>query len=142
MTLLERTIKILQEATATAVRANAATSADTATARSRFRMAFTLKTCTQPRLLTPLQDTLLTALRAANLRAASRALPTRIDKWTVLASPFVHKTARSQLERRKAGRSVVVEGVETEECRERLLWWVKRIVPADVELEIEVTERL
>ena len=146
---LEKTIKVLQEVIST----SAITTAKSPSAisnsiskpgyRSRFALTLKFTSCTQPRLLSPFQAALKDTLTEANFACLSnRCLPTQLQKWTVLASPFVHKTARTQLERRRAGREMRVEGIETEECRERLIWWIKRIVPADVELSITVHERM
>ncbi len=137
--MLEKAIKVLQELPPLSQTKLASVSPKS---QSKFALSFKFKTCTKPLLLEAFQSALYRGLTAAALGPIHRfSSPTKLEKWTVLSSPFVHKTARTQFERRTAEKGLQMEGIETEECRERIIWWVKRIVPDDVELEIQVHER-
>ena len=69
------------------------------------------------------------------------ALQPTYDRWTVLSSPFVHKTARTQFERRTHGRAMRVEGIWKEEVVAKYIWYLNRHVPNEVELSIKLHER-
>lgn len=62
------------------------------------------------------------------------APPTATQRWTVLASPHVHKTARTQFERRTHTRQLQVCNLEPGLAR-RLLWYVRLHSPPDVSVD-------
>ncbi|PJF19921.1 hypothetical protein PSACC_00264 [Paramicrosporidium saccamoebae] len=65
------------------------------------------------------------------------ALPTRIQRWSVLSSPHVHKTAWTQLERRVHRRVFGVYGMH-EEVIPKFIWYVERHAPPDMKLEFSI----
>jgi small subunit ribosomal protein S10 len=69
-------------------------------------------------------------------------LPTAIERWTVLSSPFVHKTARTQFERRTHRRVLLLAGIHDRSVLERLTWYLGRHVPVDVQLRLTAIEHL
>lgn len=66
-------------------------------------------------------------------------LPLRTQKWTVLSSPHVHKTAWTQLERRTHSRALRVYGI-TGELLRRYIWYLQQHCPPDVQLECQLHE--
>lgn len=71
------------------------------------------------------------------------ATPLRMEvqKWSVLSSPHVHKTAWTQLERRSHGRVVQMKGLSGELAR-RIIWYLQQHAPPDVQMECEMHEYL
>jgi ribosomal protein S10 len=61
-------------------------------------------------------------------------LPLRIQKWSVLSSPHVHKTAWTQLERRTYARGVSIRGLQGDALK-RYWWYIQQHCPPDVRLE-------
>lgn len=61
------------------------------------------------------------------------SLPRQIERWTVLSSPFVHKTSRTQFERRTHERLVQCFNLH-DELVGRLLWYVRMNAPPDVDI--------
>ena len=144
MSMLQRTIKVLQQLPKPHVQVNSAfaSAISPSISLSPFALTLTLKTSTAP---PPLLSATLSALHRGlqpSFPLKRTPLPTHLEKWTLLASPFTHKTARTQLERRTAALQLRVEGVWGAEGRERVIWWVKRVVPGDVEVEVTIHERL
>lgn len=68
--------------------------------------------------------------------------PPEISRWTVLSSPFVHKTARTQFERREHATRLRFDGIWREEICAKFVWYLKRHVPNEVELDLNVIERV
>lgn len=66
-------------------------------------------------------------------------LPLRTQKWTVLSSPHVHKTAWTQLERRTHGRALRVYGMIGELLR-KYIWYLQQHCPPDVQMECQLHE--
>jgi len=58
-------------------------------------------------------------------------LPTRVERWTLLSSPFKHKKARTQWERRTFKRVVAVE-CETPEIAKKFLAFSLETLPGEV----------
>lgn len=63
-----------------------------------------------------------------------------LKRWTVLSSPFVHKKARTQFERRRYFRDIAIYDVSSEGCK-RLAWYFWRNAPPGINMDIEI-ERL
>lgn len=70
-----------------------------------------------------------------------RALKTSFERWSVLSSPHVHKTAFTQFERRTHERVVMVGGLEGE-LRRRLIWYLKRNAPPDISMEFRLHDHI
>ena len=62
-----------------------------------------------------------------------RTLPPAIERWSVLSSPHVHKTAWTQFERRTHQRTVRFGNLHPELVG-RMIWYSKVHVPPDVQL--------
>lgn len=69
----------------------------------------------------------------------SSALPTRIQKWSVLSSPHVHKTAWTQFERRTFGRAFAIYGMHPEVIP-KYIWYTEQHAPPDTWLECYIHE--
>lgn len=110
---------------------------------SPFGLRLRFSSCVESRLLDSFTEFVTGVVRAMGLRIASgpAALSPQMTRWTVLSSPFVHKTARTQFERRTHGRALEVEGINSRALQERLVWYLKRNAPRDVQLEMEAVER-
>ena len=81
------------------------------------------------------------SLGLASNASGPSAPPTCYDRWTVLSSPFVHKVARTQFERRLQKRTVHV-GQGPEMAKELLMWYVRRIAPTDIQLAFTIHESI
>lgn len=67
----------------------------------------------------------------------------RIQKWSVLSSPHVHKTAWSQFERRTHYRQLHFRDiVATGELGRRLIWYLQLHAPPDVALSFHLNDFL
>ena len=75
------------------------------------------------------------------LAAGPSVFEPKIERWTVLSSPFVHKTARTQFERRVHRQSMRIEGIWSEQICSKLIWYLRRNSPNEIELNITLTER-
>lgn len=62
-----------------------------------------------------------------------------IQKWSVLSSPFAHKTAFTQFERRTHQRKVQVFGLHPE-LTKRLIWYLQQHAPPDIQIECRLHE--
>lgn len=62
-----------------------------------------------------------------------------IQKWSVLSSPFAHKTAFTQFERRTHRRQVQVFGLHPE-LTKRLIWYLQQHAPPDIQIECRLYE--
>lgn len=100
--------------------------------------------------------------QVGGLSGGATPLPISIQKWSVLASPFVHKTAWTQLERRIYGRKVEVKtwdslktfdplnGACTSDkplfhgstIMEKLLWYLEKHAPPDLWIEAKLNAYL
>lgn len=60
-------------------------------------------------------------------------LPLQIKKWSVLSSPFVHKTAFTQLERRIHKRKLVLYGL-SESIYSKIVWYFTKNAPLNVHI--------
>lgn len=60
--------------------------------------------------------------------------PVRFERWTVLASPHVHKTARTQFERRTHRRLVQVFNLHPD-LISKFIWYVRLHSPPDVKVD-------
>jgi len=83
-------------------------------------------------------------LRAASLMGAwvgegSRGLPTRMERWSVLSSPHVHKTAWTQFERRTYNRQLSIGGLHSS-LVSKYIWYIQRHAPPDVSLHADIHE--
>lgn len=63
--------------------------------------------------------------------------PTQFDRWTVLSSPHVHKTARTQFERRSHHRLVQVWNLHPE-LQPKLVWYLRQHAPPDVKVDCSI----
>lgn len=61
----------------------------------------------------------------------------RFEKWTVLSSPHVHKTARTQFERRTHKRQLIVHDLHVE-LVPRMIWYLRQHAPPDVKVDCNV----
>ena len=66
-----------------------------------------------------------------------KPLPRRIQKWSVLSSPFAHKTAFTQFERRTHGRHLRASGGDAE-LSKRFIWYLEQNCPPDVQMEFHM----
>ena len=66
-----------------------------------------------------------------------KPLPRRIQKWSVLSSPFAHKTAFTQFERRTHGRLLRASGGDAE-LGKRFIWYLGQNCPPDVQMEFHM----
>lgn len=57
-----------------------------------------------------------------------------LKRWTVLSSPFVHKKARTQFERRIYPSTLEVYNLDKEKCK-TLLWYIMRNSPPNIDIE-------
>jgi ribosomal protein S10 len=92
----------------------------------------------------PLIDAYATFCRAIGssmgaIVPGATSLPTRIQKWSVLSSPHVHKTAFTQLERRVYGRTVKLYGLHPENMS-KFVWYIGQYAPPDVKFECYMHE--
>lgn len=69
-----------------------------------------------------------------------RSLPIQIKKWSVLSSPFAHKTAWTQFERRTHTKLVSIYGLPDVELQKRFIWYIERHAPPDVSFECALHE--
>lgn len=111
---------------------------------SPFAIELEIKSCVDKRLVAAFSD--FAAASASEmgfeLTRGPAALQPSYDRWTVLSSPFVHKTARTQFERRTHGRAMRIEGIWGEEVGAKYIWYLNRHVPNEIELSIKLHERL
>ncbi len=78
---------------------------------------------------------------AANLMGVkceiSEEEPWKVHRLTLLKSPFVHKKARTQIEKRSYFREISIQNLSRKN-QERLIWYSKKHLPEGVELEIKI----
>lgn len=110
---------------------------------SPFAIELEIKSCVDKRLVAAF--TTFAAESATQmgfeLTRGPAALQPAYERWTVLSSPFVHKTARTQFERRTHGRAMRIEGIWREEVGAKYIWYLNRHVPNEIELSIKLHER-
>lgn len=63
--------------------------------------------------------------------------PIQFERWTVLASPHVHKTARTQFERREHSRLLQVSNLHPE-LVPKLVWYLRQHSPPDVKVDCRI----
>lgn len=112
-------------------------------AMSPYAIELEIKSCVDKRLVSSFTSF---ACKAAEfmgftLSRGPAPLEPKYDRWTVLSSPFVHKTARTQFERREHCHVVTFEGLWGEEAASKFVWYLKRHVPNEIELGIKMHER-
>lgn len=110
---------------------------------SPFAIELEIKSCVDKRLVAAFSDfatKTATEIGIEVTRGPSALQPT-YDRWTVLSSPFVHKTARTQFERRTHGRAMKFEGIWNEDVCSKFIWYLNRHVPNEVELSLNLLER-
>ena len=112
-------------------------------AASPFAIELEIKSCVDKRLVAAFTDFAATSASEMGFEIGRgpAALQPAYDSWTVLSSPFVHKTARTQFERRTHGRVMRIEGIWREEMGAKYIWYLNRHVPNEVELQIKFNER-
>lgn len=59
-----------------------------------------------------------------------------LKRWTVLSSPFIHKKARSQFERRTYKRILNVYNINGDGCQ-KLVWYICRNSPPGIKIDGE-----
>lgn len=62
-----------------------------------------------------------------------------VQKWSVLSSPHVHKTAWTQFERRTHERVLQIRGLGGELAR-RMIWYLQQHAPPDVRIKCTMYE--
>lgn len=92
-------------------------------------------------------DSLMLDAFSTFIRGSSQALgahcpppstmPVHFDRWTVLASPHVHKTARTQFERRTHTRILRVSDLHPD-LVPKLIWYVRQHSPPDVKTDCKI----
>lgn len=118
--------------------------AATEAALSPFAVDLKIKSCVNKRLVSSFADFTSQVAHKMGLtltRGPGAFAPT-YESWTVLSSPFVHKTARTQLERRTHSSGMEIDGIWREEVAAKFIWYIKTHTPNEIELEIKVRERL
>lgn len=60
--------------------------------------------------------------------------PIHFERWTVLSSPHVHKTARTQFERRTHSRLLHVYNLHPD-LIPKLIWYLRQHAPPDVKVD-------
>ncbi len=120
-----------------------ATETGPAATLSPFAIELEIKSCVDKRLVAAFSEfaTKTASEIGFGVTRGPSALQPTYDRWTVLSSPFVHKTARTQFERRTHGRAMKFEGIWTEEVCSKFIWYLNRHVPNEVELSIKLLER-
>ena len=115
----------------------------TSASASPFAIELEIKSCVDKRLVAASTDFAATSASEMGFEIGRgpAALQPAYDSWTVLSSPFVHKTARTQFERRTHGRVMRIEGIWREEMGAKYIWYLNRHVPNEVELQIKFNER-
>lgn len=110
---------------------------------SPYAVELSILSCVDKRLVAAFTDFASESARLMGLTLARGPAPLRptLDQWTVLSSPFVHKTARTQFERRWHGARVGVDGIWGEGVGAKYIWYLKQHCPNEVELEIKLHER-
>lgn len=113
------------------------------TDKSPFAVELNIKSCVDKRLVSSFTDFVSQAAQLIGLKISRGPAPLKptLDQWTVLSSPFVHKTARTQFERRNFGSAMKIDGIWREEVAAKFIWYLKQHVPNEVELDIKFTER-
>ena len=111
---------------------------------SPFAVDLKIRSCVDKRLVGSFTDfTSQVALKMGlALKRGPGAFPPTYERWTVLSSPFVHKTARTQFERRTHCSGMEIDGIWREEVAAKFIWYIKTHTPNEVELEITLRERL
>lgn len=127
-----------------AASSDSASSTTMRTVKSPFAVSVQVRSSVNKRLVEAFTAFTMEAAKKLGISVSSgpASLPPSIFRWTVLSSPFVHKTARTQLERREHEKAVQFEGIWNEEICAKFLWYLKRHVPNEVELILKVTERV
>lgn len=146
MKVVKEEIKQQQQVTAAASASVAAGPAGLPGDQSapRFALEINLSTMTDQELLDGFVQFTRRCAGALGLAvlAGPAALPTGFERWTVLASPFVHKTARTQFERRTHARALSLGGFADERMVERVAWYLQQHAPHDVALRLVRKELL
>lgn len=138
MSLLKDALRVLKETPLSVI----ASSKAAQTTPSKYGILMRLTSCTNRELLQPISQHLGGVLAEMGLRVVSlRPVAGKLERWTLLSSPFVHKTARTQVERRTGAWELRVEGLNSEEVKERLIWYLRRMIPANLQLDITLSER-
>lgn len=111
---------------------------------SPFAIDLKIKSCVDKRLVSAFSDfTSQVAQRIGlNLIRGPGAFAPTYERWTVLSSPFVHKTARTQFERRTHCSGMEIDGIWREEVAAKFIWYLNRHAPNEIELDIKLRERL
>lgn len=68
-------------------------------------------------------------------------LKRHIQRWSILSSPHVHKTAWTQFERRQHSQRVLLEHIHPDLVRP-YLWYIQQHLPPDVQFDCVIRERL
>lgn len=111
---------------------------------SPFAIDLKINSCVNKRLVGSFTDFTSQVAQKMGLtltRGPGTFAPT-YENWTILSSPFVHKTARTQLERRTHGSGMEIDGIWKEEVAAKFIWYIKTHTPNEIELDITLRERL
>lgn len=60
-----------------------------------------------------------------------------LKRWTVLSSPFIHKKARTQLERRVYPKIFEIYNMDLNACK-TLLWYISRNAPPSIDITAKI----
>lgn len=145
--VLKEVIKVVKDEISAATKANlkksSASTKISTEQKSPFAVELEIKSCVDKRLVSAFTSFSCEAakLMGLTLSRGPATLEPKYDRWTVLSSPFVHKTARTQFERREHCQVMKFEGIWAEEAAAKFIWYLKRHVPNEVEIGIRVHER-
>ena len=111
---------------------------------SPFALDLEINSCVDKRLVAAFSGFVVETVKALGMEVSKGPAPLapKITRWTVLSSPFVHKTARTQLERREHGNALRIDGVWGEEIGAKLVWYLRKHVPNELELSLKFIERI
>ena len=110
---------------------------------SPYAVELEIRSCVDKRLVSAFTCFAVSSANIMGLKLSRGPAPLepKYDRWTVLSSPFVHKTARTQFERREHCRVLKIEGIWREDVAAKFVWYLKRHVPNEVTLGITLHER-
>lgn len=143
---MKEAIKIIKEevSAANSLKTTVISEPTLSTALSPYAVDLKIKSCVDKRLVTAFTDFTTQVIQKVglNLKRGPANFPPTHENWTVLSSPFVHKTARTQFERRTHCSGMEIDGIWREEVASKFIWYLKRHVPNEIDLEIKLKERL
>lgn len=79
----------------------------------------------------------MTVLNCRGVAKESKVTGYNLKRWTVLSSPFAHKKARTQFEKRTYQRIIDV-ATESHDLNKTLIWYFWRNAPPSINMNINV----